>query len=502
MSEVAYRKLLDYLRETALLASCSKVLGWDQETCMPARAAELRARQLALLAGLVHRRRCSRRLLRLLDQARPFAGARGADSPEAANVREAQRDYDLATRVPAKLAEERARLGTLARRYWVEARQASDFALFRPWLEKIVALMRRYADAIGYDQHPYDALLEEYEPGETTAGLRAVFGPLQQALVALVARLQENGAPPDTTCLEGTFPAPAQRAFAKAASASLGFDYDRGRLDDTVHPFCSAIGPDDVRLTSRWDERVLADGFLSALHEAGHGMYEQGLAPEHFGAPLGQACSHGVHESQSRLWENFVGRSRGFWSHFLPRAQKAFPGELAGVTPEACFRAVNVVQPSLIRVDADEVTYNLHIFLRFELEQELIAGTLRVKDVPAAWNDRFEAAFRIRPAGDAQGCLQDIHWSAGYFGYFPTYTLGNVYAAQLHAQAQAELGDLDAAFGRGEFAPLHRWLGEKVYRHGRRYRPRELVEQATGRPPSAEPLVRHLEAKYGAVYGL
>ena len=502
MSDPAYRDLLDYLRETEVLASCGRLLGWDQETLMPRRGAELRSEQTAAIAGLVHRRRLSDGFRRLIDDARPGADSRGAESPDAANVREAARDHDRATRIPVELVEERARTRTLARRAWVEARSTSDFGLFLPWLEKIVDIARRWADAAGYEEHPYDALLDEYEPGATTSQLRELFGPLRTALADLIGRLLDRGTPVDSSRLRRRFPVEAQRGFARAVTAAIGFDFDGGRLDDTVHPFCSGIGPGDVRITARWDEHNFGDGFFSVIHEAGHGLYEQGRNGSEFGAPVGQACSLGIHESQSRMWENLVGRSLGFWRHFLPPAQRAFPEALGDCGPEEFYRAVNEVKPSLIRVDADEVTYNLHVFLRFEIEQALVTGDLEAAGVPAAWNERFEQSLRLTPQNDAEGCLQDVHWSAGLFGYFPTYTLGNVYASQIFDRAQEELGDLDEAFARGEFAPLREWLKTRIHREGRRYLPRRLVEVVTGAPPSPDALVSHLETRYGAVYAL
>jgi len=501
-AERAYGKLLAHLRETAVMSSTASLLNWDQETQMPPGGAGLRADQLAQLAELVQKRRSSRTVGRLLEEAQPFAEGRQPDSDEAAILREAKRDYDRAARIPPKLAAERARLRSLARVAWAEAREKKDYAIFLPWLAKIFDLMRRWGEALSQGESPYDALLEDYEPGQTAAGLRVIFGPLENSLRALLDRIQASGRAVDTTPLRRPCPVDAQRAFARSATAAIGFDYHRGTLHDTLHPFCSTLSPDDIRLTSRWRETAFLDGLFSALHEAGHGIYEQGLAADRFGTPLCDACSFGVHESQSRLFENLVGRSLGFWRHFLPRARAAFPGALEGVQPEAVYRAVNEVSPSFIRVDADEVTYNLHIFLRFDLEQALLAENLAPKDLPDAWNERFTKAFGMTPGDDAEGCLQDIHWSIGLVGYFPTYTLGNVYAAQLYDRARKDLGDLEAAFARGEFAPLKEWLAARIHRHGRRYRPATLIEKATGTPPSPEPLLSHLERRAAEVYGV
>lgn len=495
----SYRRLLEHLRGSAVLSSTMSLLGWDQETLMPAGGAALRADQQEQLAEILQRRRAAPAVGRLIEKARPLADG---DADAAAVLREAARDYERATRIPPKLAAERAKLRSLARRAWTDAREKSDFASFLPWLEKIVLLMRRWGDALGHPGGPYDALIDDYEPGETAAGLRALFGPLERSLTELLRRIVGSGRTVDASVLARPCPIPAQREFARAAAEAIGFDFARGRLDDTVHPFCSTLWPGDIRITSRYQERMFPDGFFSALHEAGHGLYEQGLDPERFGSPLAEACSYGVHESQSRLWENLVGRSLGFWRHFLPRARAAFPGALDDVPLDAFRNAVNEVTPSFIRVDADEVTYNLHIFLRFRIEQELIAGDLAPKDVPAAWNERFKAAFGIAPPDDARGSLQDVHWSLTLVGYFPTYTLGNIYAAHLFERARRDLGDLEAAFAKGDFMPLLGWLRERIHRHGRRHAPAKLIEEATGSPPSPGPLLRHLEARAAEVYGL
>jgi carboxypeptidase Taq len=418
------------------------------------------------------------------------------------NIREVRRAYERATRVPATLVEELARTSALAQDVWVEARKASDYARFRPWLDKLVALKREEAKAIGRDGPLYDALLDEYEPGETAARLTRVFAELRDALVDLVGRIAGAPRRPDPTPLHGVYPIPAQEAFGTAVAAALGFDFQAGRLDVTAHPFCSGIGPGDTRLTTRYDPKDFGDAFFSILHEAGHGLYDQGLDADHCGTPMGEAVSLGIHESQSRLWENFVGRSRAFWEHWLPRARQAFPEALAGVGLDAFVFAVNDVRPSWIRVDADEATYNLHILLRFELEQALIAGDLPVADLPAAWADGMKRLLGVTPPDDARGCLQDIHWSGGGFGYFPTYTLGNLYAAQFFATARAELGDLDDQLRRGEFLPLKEWLNRKIHREGQRHRAADLVVAVTGEPLTPRYLLDHLSAKFGALYGV
>jgi carboxypeptidase Taq len=369
-------------------------------------------------------------------------------------------------------------------------------------LEKMIGLKRQEAAALGYTTTPYDPLLDDYEPHATTAEVGAVLAGLRDALTPLVQAIIGSGRRVDASVLKGEFlPAP-QESFGQEISAAIGFDYDAGRLDATAHPFCGGAGPGDVRLTTRYNPRDFADGFFSILHEAGHGMYEQGLPREHYGLPTGEAVSLGIHESQSRMWENQVGRSRAFWEHVLPRAQQAFPGALASASLEGFYAAINDVRPSLIRVDADEVTYNLHILIRFELERAMIEDDLQAADLPSAWREKYQTYLGVAPHNDADGVLQDVHWSAGLFGYFPTYSLGNLYAAQFFQQAGADLGDQSGAFRRGEFAQLLAWLREKIHRHGQRFTAPELVLRATGKPLSHTAWIDQMRAKYGELYRL
>lgn len=498
----AYDGLIRRVKAVSLLGSCGSVLHWDHQTYMPPKGGAHRAEQLALLAGLCHEQFTAPEIGDLLSLAETGELARAPGSTVAVNLREIRRAYDRATRIPAALVRELARTSTLAQDVWVEARKASDFGRFRLWLEKLVGLKREEAQAVGRGGALYDALLDEYEPGETAARLTQVFAELRPALVDLVGRIATSGRGPDLAILHRAYPIAAQEAFGKAVVTAFGFDFQAGRLDVTTHPFCSGIGPGDTRLTTRYNLHDFGDAFFSILHEAGHGLYDQGLDPEHYGTPMGEAASLGIHESQSRLWENFVGRSRAFWDYWLPRARQVFPDALDGVGLDALVFAINDVRPSFIRVDADEATYNLHILLRFELEQALIAGDLAVADLPAAWNERMVRDLGSAPPDDAQGCLQDIHWSGGSFGYFPTYTLGNLYAAQFFAKAQAELGDLEEQFRRGEFVPLREWLNQKIHREGQRNRAVDLVVAVTGEPLNPAYLLRHLQEKLGPLYGV
>jgi carboxypeptidase Taq len=504
-TQATYDELLDSWRKAVVLGSVQNQLGWDEQTYLPAGGAAHRADQMSLLAGMVHQQLTAPRLGELIAALETGDKPAGANGVFEANVREARRRYDRLTKLPTRLVEELTRVTSLAQHNWVEARKKSNFAMFRPWLEQIIALKREEAAALGgggANIVPYDALLDDYEPGGKTADVAKIFAALREALVPLVRAIANAKKRPDASILARRYPKAAQAEFAKTAAAAIGFSFQDGRLDESPHPFCSGMGPGDCRLTTRYDEHHFPGAFFGVLHEAGHGLYEQGLDRKAFGTPIGEAASLGFHESQSRMWENFVGRSQAFWKHFYSQAQTKFPEALGSVPRDAFYAAVNNVQPSFIRVEADEVTYNLHIMIRFELEQQLISGKLEPADVPAAWNAQYTQSLGITPANDAEGCLQDIHWSGGMLGYFPTYALGNMYAAQLFVTARKTLGDFDAQFAKGEFVPLRDWLKEHVHQLGRQYLPGRLIERITGKPLSHEPLVAHLTAKFEPLYGL
>ena len=498
----AYQRLIAEVKQIALLGSCASVLGWDERTYMPKGGSAHRAEQLALLVGMMHERATAPQIGEWLAQIEGSDGVADPHFEAAVNVREIRRGYDRAIKLPKSLVEGLARATTLAQQVWGEARAKSDYAAFRPHLQKILDLKRREAAALGTGATAYDALLDDYEPGETSENLNRVFSGLRGELVELVGAIAESGKKPDESILKRAYPIAQQEAVGKLAASQIGFDFDRGRLDVTTHPFCSGIGPGDTRLTTRYNPRFFSEAFFGTLHEAGHGIYDQGLSAAHRGTPMGESVSLGIHESQSRMWENFVGRSRGFWAHFFPAVQDAFPDALTGVSEGDFYAAVNVVAPSFIRVEADEATYNLHIMLRFEIEQALIDGGLKAEDVPGVWNETFENYLGLTPPDDAMGCLQDIHWSGGGIGYFPTYALGNLYAAQFFERAREEVGDLNAQFAEGQFEPLKNWLTEKIYLQGQRHRASDLVEVVTGKPLSYEPLMRHLRAKYEPLYGV
>jgi len=498
----AFEELCHQAREIALLESIGELLGWDERTYMPPAAGEYRAEQMAFLSGLIHQRRTDPRLGALLEELAASPLAQDPHSDEGTTIRELRRQYDKQVKLPRSLVEELTRASVLGQQAWVQARQDNDFRLFAPHAEKIFHLKRQQAACLGYADHPYDALLDDYEPAARTAEVAKVLDALRQELVPLVGAIMQSGRTAPVGILQREYPLAAQEAFGKTAAAAIGFDFTRGRLDTTHHPFCAGLGPRDCRITTRYDERFFNTAFFGILHEAGHGIYDQGLRPQWYGLPPGQAVSLGIHESQSRLWENLVGRSRAFWQHFFPQLAGAFPAAVADVTLDAFYWAINHVAPSLIRVEADEATYNLHIVVRFELEQALLKGDLAVGDLPAAWREKYGEYLGVEPHDDADGVLQDIHWSAGLVGYFPTYALGNLYAAQFFEQADRDLGGLDRLIARGEFNPLVEWLRKHIHHPGQRYTAAELVERVTGRPLSHDPLMNHLKRKFAPLYGL
>lgn len=501
-AETAYAELIQRSREEALLESCQALLGWDELTFMPPGGVAARANQLAYLAGLHHARATDPRIGDLLAAVESTPLVSDPRSAVAVNVREIRRAFNRQVRLPRTLVEEMARVAPLAQQQWATARQEADFAAFCPWLEKIIALQRQEAACLGYADSPYDALLDNYEPGTRSADIARLFEALRTELTPLMVAIAGSRKRRKQSILRRNYPVERQHAFAMEAAVAVGFDFERGRVDTSVHPFSTHIAHGDCRIAIRYSANYFSDAFFALLHEVGHGLYEQGLDPEHEGTPMGAVLSVALHESQSRLWENLVGRSLPFWKYFYPRARQAFPEALGKVALSDFHLAINHVEPSLNRVQADEVTYNMHILVRFELERALIGGDLPVTDLPGAWNEAYQKTLGVTVPNDAEGCLQDGHWSEGLIGYFPTYTLGNVCAAQLFARARAELGNLDAAFARGDFSTLLGWLRARVHREGGRYAAPALIEKVTGQPPDHRPLVTMLRDKYSEVYGI
>ena len=493
----------DHARQAALLAGIDALVGWDERTMMPVRAGGWRAEQAAALAAILHRHQTDPAQHERLEALADSVLASDGSPEERATIRLLKHDFDKQARLPPRLVEELARVTVEAQQAWVEARAASSSPMLQPWLERIFALKREQAACQRPDLDPYDSLLDDYEPGGRWRAIAPRFAELRAEIVPLVQACAGAAVRPDDSLVNGpVYPVDAQRRFVREAAARIGFDFERGRLDTTDHPFCTSLGPDDCRITTRWDERSFPTALFGVLHEAGHGLYDQGLRGEWYGLPPGEAASLGIHESQSRLWENLVGRSRAFWEWCFPLAKASFPGPLADADADQLHEALLVVRPSFIRVEADEVTYNLHIMLRFDLERAVLSGELPLADLPAAWDDRVEADFGIRPPDAAAGVLQDIHWPAGLIGYFPTYTLGNIYAAQLMQAAEATIDGLEGLFAAGDFLPLLTWLRTEIHAQGRMLESEPLVQQATGREVSAAWLAESLRRRYGPAYGL
>lgn len=493
-----YTTLCQHERDRATLASAASLLGWDERTYLPPKGQAFRGDQLALIARLCHEQLTSKQTGDLLQQAE----VETLTNDQRANVKGIRRYYDRAVKVPTDLVVALAKATSAGQNAWEPAKHNNDFATFKPFLETIIKLKREEAQAVGYNYHPYDALVDEFEPDARTSDLKVLFKQLQDDLVPLIAAIQQSSVKAPREILARSYPVEQQRQLSEWIAEQMGFDRAGGRLDVTVHPFCSGIGPGDVRITTRYNEHAFAEAFFGTLHEVGHGIYEQNLPAEHFGTPLGTACSLYIHESQSRLWENFVGRSRPFWQANWPKVQSTFATKLKDVTLDQFYAAVNDVRPSFIRIEADEATYNLHIILRFELEQALLTGDLAAKDLPAAWNERFHKMFGLTVPKDNLGCLQDVHWSAGLLGYFPTYTLGNLYAAQLMAQAEKDLPQLNDQIKQSQYAPLKSWLTTNIHSQGQRHSAGELCQKITGKSLSHHPLMAYLKAKFSPLYQL
>ena len=496
-TEEKLARLWERCAEIEDLGNASALLSWDQEVLMPPKGAAARSKQLAALAGIRHERLTDAEVGTLLGECE----AEASDDETHAALAAVRRSYDRATKLPRELVQELARAQSEAMQYWKDARAQADFSRFAPSLGRLLKLAKEKAACLGGDGPAYDALLDVYERDATESAIAPLFEGLRERLVPLLDRVLAKSDAVDPACVLGGFEKDAQARFGRFVVERLGFDLEGGRIDESIHPFCSGMGRGDTRLTRRFDDD-LRGALYGLIHEAGHGLYEQGLPERWDRHPLGDSVSLGIHESQSRLWENIVARGRPFWEHFLPALREHFPGRFDTTDVETLYRAVNQVQRSFIRVEADEVTYNLHVILRFEVERRLFAGELELNDIPTYWNDTFEQLLGIRPQNDADGCLQDIHWSLGAFGYFPTYTLGTLYASQLETAARRQHPDLDEHLATGNFQPLLEWLREQVHRVGKRYGPHELIERATGNPPSPEPFLAYLEAKMVDVYGI
>jgi carboxypeptidase Taq len=496
-------RLRALLGEISDLGRARALLAWDERTQMPPGGAGPRAEQLATLARVRHERLTSDELGRLLEGAAAEVEGLPYDSDEASLVRVTRRQWEKAHRVPADLRAEMTRAASLAEHAWIGFRERSDFDGFLPYLERNVELRRRYAECLeGFPgfEHPYDPLLDDFEPGMTASEISRVLAELRDGLRPLVADITRGGYAVDDSCLYGDFPIETQLRLAREVVAGLPLGEESWRLDPTVHPFATAISPSDIRITTRFDRDYIGASLWAVIHEAGHGMYENGIPRELWRSTLASPSSLGFHESQSRLWENWVGRGRPYLAHLYPRLRELFPESFGSVDVDSLYRAANKIQPSLIRMEADQVTYNLHIALRFELELELFEGRLEPRELPEAWNARTAEYLGIEVPDDARGVLQDVHWAGGSFGYFPTYSLGNVIAGQLWDRITSELPDLDERLAQGDFASLREWLRENLHRHGNKFMPRELIERITGGPFDVRPYLRQLRDRAAEIY--
>jgi carboxypeptidase Taq len=515
-SDERIAELLDALHEIADLGALGALAGWDQETAMPPGAAEVRGGQLATLEGILHERVVSQRLGVLIGE---LTAAMAPSADTAANgaaeeatvwtdadrglVRHARRDYERAAKLPKGLVQEIAKTQALSFAAWREARTNNDFNAFAPLLSRMVTLQREVADRYGFKESRYDALLDIYEPGLTASRVDTLFKRVREISVAVLQRIQRSGHTVDTSCLSGDFPIDRQVALCEQVLRDMGYDFAHGGIEQSPHPFTSSFGsPFDVRVTIRPDEKFIQASVMAAAHEGGHALYEQGSDPLLARTPLAGGASLGAHESQSRLWENAIGRSEPYWKAQFAAVRKAFPKQYAKVTSEVFARALNAVEPSLIRVEADEVTYNLHIIIRFELEKAIINGDVAIESLPRLWNEKYKEYLEITPPTDSDGVLQDIHWSHGGFGYFPTYTLGNLYAAQIYAALRRDFPDFDERLASGDRLFALEWLRTRMYRVGAIYEPEELIERVTGEKPNPDYFERYLNEKFARVYDL
>jgi carboxypeptidase Taq len=500
-----YQELLDRLAPIVDLTRTQALLGWDQRTMMPPRGGAARAEQMATLTTLIHEKFTDAAIGHLLDDLRAFEESQPYDSDEASIIRVTRHDYEKLTKVPAELASAMTRARSLGQEAWVAARAASDFAQFQPFLQRNVELKYQYIecfdDELDSAGTPYDILLDDFEPGMKTAEVQASFDALKKGLLPLIAAILAKGDVVSDDCLHGDFPAEVQKEFSHKVLERLGARWDAWRLDPTVHPFAGG-SYNDIRITTRYNPEVLTYSLFGTMHEFGHGLYEHQLSPKLQRTGLGDGTSMAIHESQSRMWENLVGRSRPFWQGMYGELQATYPDQFKQVDQESFYRAINRVHPSFIRVEADEATYPLHIILRFELEQEIIGGKIALRDLPEAWNARFKEYLGLDVPNDAQGVLQDVHWSYGGMGYFPTYALGSIVACQLWEKILVEIPDLEEQIAAGEFAPLREWLRANIHDHGRKFTSNELLQRVLGTGIRVEPFLRYLQGKFGEIYAI
>lgn len=488
------------LVEISNLSSALHLLGWDQEVYMPKNGSHARAAAISELSGVIHGKFVSIDHDGLLTSLKKQADAKKVKGKDAVIVSETWTSFERESKLPEAFVREMAEVTSRGQQAWTEARKNNDFDAFLPWLTKIVKLKRKEAEYIGYKNSPYDALIDAYEPGMTADEASKILNDLKDFLTPFLKKIAASKTKMDPKILEGKFPVDKQIAFNEMLVGKIGFDLDSGRIDKTTHPFAQQLHPQDVRITTRYRENDAMYSLGSVIHEAGHGMYEQGLPHEHFGTPLCEYISLGIHESQSRMWENIIGKSKAFWKYFYPKLQKEFPKPFAKVPLDAFYKTINQVKPSLIRTESDEATYNLHIIVRFEIEKEMIEGTIDLKDLPQIWKNKMKEYLGVNVPSDTLGVLQDVHWSAGLFGYFPTYTFGNLYSAQFYNAMKKAVPDIDKKIAKGDFKDINAWLRKHIHSHGKTYKAGELVKKVTGEDLTSAYFIEYLEAKYKKIY--
>lgn len=500
MDQNTIEKLKEELLELYHLNSAVAVLHWDQEVYMPKKGSVRRAKTIAEMSGLIHNKFTAPFFGRLIRAAKKEADQGKINSEDACIVREVWREYSRAKKLPVEFVKELAELESKSQTVWAEARKKNDFKMFLPYLKKMVEMKRKEAELVGYKGSPYNALLDVFEPYATAEDISIIFEELKNFLVPFLAKIEKSKNKPDTKILKGKFSIEKQSALNEVIAKRIGFDFEAGRLDVSAHPFTINFHPEDVRITTRYDEKNFFTSVSSTVHEAGHALYEQGLSAEKFGTPLGESISLGIHESQSRMWENIVGKGLSFWKYFYPELKKTFPDNFSKIKVKDFYRAINIAKPSLIRVDADEVTYNLHVIMRFEIEKDLIEGSIEAKDLPKIWNAKFKEYFGLKVPSDAMGVMQDVHWSGGMIGYFPTYTLGNLYSAQFYATAKKEILNLEKEIQLGHFEHLLNWLRKNIHAHGKMFSAEDLVEKVTGEKLTSQYFIDYIKDKYSKIY--
>jgi carboxypeptidase Taq len=497
-----FNEFKEKLAELAHLNSAFAVLYWDSEVYMPEGGSKTRAQTVSQLAGLIHEKFLAPEFKKILAQLKSQLDENKLEPSEAAIVREVWREFKMEEKLPLEFVKELARITSEAHHIWAEARKKSDFKKFEPQLAKIVELKRKQANFLGFKNSPYDALLDIFEPYSDVEEISLVLNDLKKFSVPFVEKIKKSKIKPEPDILKGDFELKKQGEFNKKVAGLIGFDFKAGRIDPSTHPFTINFHPKDVRFTTRYKKDDLFYSLFSTIHETGHALYEQGILAENFGTPLAESVSLGIHESQSRVWENIVCRGRHFWKYFYPVLKKEFPEPFSKINAEEFYKAINVIRPSLIRTEADEVTYNLHIILRFEIEKELIEGSIEVADLPKIWNAKIKEYFGIDVPDDTQGVLQDVHWSSGLFGYFPTYTLGNLYSAQFYNAAKRDIANLEEQISSGKFGIFKEWLRKNIHIHGKLYKAPDLARNITGEELNSKHFIDYINRKYSEIYQL